>query len=176
MMFELSRENNKSEHVPLSVKQWLSSTTVQMLSLSIASGFIECILMNISTSETSNYLSFYVSSSFFISTIMISTIVIACTHAANNMSNPSARDLSNRFDTAAVASYLLFMMGCVSFITYWYYYIMSTQTYDGIGISEIQIYRFISMFILFIGVVVCCRTAYVSQQKPIEYDEKPKQQ
>lgn len=173
MSFELSRENNKSEHVPLSVKQWLLSTTFQMLSLSIASGFMECILMHIHISS-SDHLSFYVSSSFFISTIMITTIVIACIHAANNMSNPSARDLSNRFDTAAVTSYLLFMMGCVSFMICWFNNMLTL--YDDIDDSEFRFYRTISMIILIFGFVVCFRTAYVSQQKPIECDEKQKQQ
>jgi len=34
----------------------------------------------------------------------------------------------------------------------------------------------ISIFLLIIGVIICLRTAYLSQKKPIEYDEKNKQQ
>jgi len=180
MSFVYSRENSNGEHVSLSVKQWLSSTSTQMMSLCFASGFIECVtlflFMIISNHSTDDLQlpSFYICISSFTSAIMISTINIASIHASNNMHNPSARDLANRFDSSAVISYLFFFFGCISFLIFWFngmkkIYVQFVEHQIGFAIA-------ISIFLLIIGVIICLRTAYLSQKKPIEYDEKNKQQ
>lgn len=178
MSFVYSRENSKGEHVPLSVKQWLLSTSTQMTSLCFASifiGFFTLFVFMIISNHSDDELqlpSFYICISSFTSTIMISTINIASIHASNNMHNPSARDLANRFDSSAVISYLFFLFGCITFVIFSYHVL--TNAYINSNGGQISFHVVISILILIVGCVTCCKTACLSQQKPIEYDEKIK--
>lgn len=175
---EYDRLNQNGQHIPVTVKQWLFTTTNQMLALCIASGFLSLLTVTpFMTGIIHNIpyawyekLFFALSISSFSSVIILSTIIIACIHAANRMYTPSARDLAERFDMYAVISYFMFALGTISYLLFLFH---SLVLYHVIT-DDALMTGFISMFLLGISVPLCIHLCKISQEKPEEYEKTEK--
>lgn len=114
------RSNRRGKHQPLPKKEWLISSSIQMLALATSSaplaGFAFSLINSIDPANHWLMLSLSLCASFFMLVVIITTIILAGiqTHVTYHMLTPSSIALAERFNGSVIMVHVIFAMGFIS--------------------------------------------------------------